>query len=534
MMAMSEQLLMPDYGLGIPGGISVLLVLTAITVACVVSAWIFHSSKAPPGDGHYASRDFITHADLVDPEIRRDHLAFNAHLHRRFAGQRFVPVRGEDSCFVAFTHGLCKEVMNDHASFSSNPYSEDRLVALNTMSKADHKRVLHHVHRHYAQAEIGNLKDRIRTVIEQCTDELEHGGVSDNINGGDAMTWAKRIHMASTLTRLGVQWGGSNGKPTWELVDEMVMLNDAMVALVAPLGGVGKRYQTLTLWQMCLVLLFLLKSLPATLVMFWCLGFKCSWAIVRPDITFICPPRHPRGGLWWCPELLPLVPRYFMALHRLLDMAASSGGSGGSPAQPEKDGPLHRIFEGVSKGPHEGGLRMEEALTLLVQLMVNMTSANSLGNMIFRLGTEAEAARQVLAEPDRFVADFVQEGLRLDAPLQRNPRRVTATLGSKWANSSLKPGDQLLLFLGAANMDPAVFEDPTEFRLGRANAGSAVSFGSGMHYCLGSELVKTELRLALECLASRFSAVEVGTYERLVDVDVGNYGFRHLHVQLKR
>lgn len=527
---MAVQMLPVDLGLVFPGITSALLVLTVVTAICLLSAWIFQSSAAHASksiSGHYTSRDFITHEDLVDPEIRRDHLAFNAYLHERFAGQRFVPVRGEDGCYVAFAHSTCREVMNDHASFSSNPYSEDRLIALNTMSKADHKRVLQHVHKHYAQAEVASLKDRIRAVIERCTDELESGGLPSSTSTGDAMTWAKRIHMASTLTRLGVQWDSGNGPASWDLVDEIVMLNDAMVALVAPLGGVGRRYQTLGVGQLCWVLLCLLKSLPATLGMFFRLGFRCSWEIIRPDITILCPPRRPRGGLWWCPELLPLVPRYFMALKRLLEDAAL-------PGPTENEGPLHRISNGISRGAAEGGLRMEEALTLLVQLMVNMTSANALGNMMFRLGTEAEAGRQVLAEPERFVADFVQEGLRLDAPLQRNPRRVTSNLGAKWASTSLKPGDQLLLFLGAANMDPAVFENPGEFQLGRNNSTSAVSFGSGMHYCLGSDLVKLELRLALECLASRYSGVELDKYERLVDVDVGNFGFRHLYVKLNR
>merc|ERR1719265_1189040 len=71
-------------------------------------------------ESHYTKRNFVAHEDLVDPEIRRDHLAFNTHLHHQFAGHRFVPVRGEERCFIAFTHGICKEVMNDHSSFSSN------------------------------------------------------------------------------------------------------------------------------------------------------------------------------------------------------------------------------------------------------------------------------------------------------------------------------------------------------------------------------------------------------------------------------
>mmetsp|Transcript_65545 Transcript_65545/g.166066 ORF Transcript_65545/g.166066 Transcript_65545/m.166066 type:complete len:514 (+) Transcript_65545:79-1620(+) len=490
------------------------------TVTSVLLAALVTRNKASkrPWEGStgqaYVDRDFVTHADLVDPEIRGNHLAFNAHLHARFAGQRFLPVRGEDGCFIAFAHAICKDAMNDGSTFSSNPFPDGRLVALNTMSKADHSRVLRYVHSHYTQLGVANLEDRIRAVIERCTDELEDG------SGGDVVTWAKRVHMASTLARLGVDWDptcNTGGPASWNRVDEVIALNDAMVALVAPLGGVGKQYSTLPHGQFLRVLLGLIRSLPPTLLMFLRLGFSCAWEIIRPDVTVLWPPRQPRMGLWWHPELLPLVPRYFLALHKLLTHQSAA------------EGPL----EGIRKGVESGDLKLAEALTLLVQLMVNMTSANALANLVYRLGSEKAAAEEVAADPDRLAAAFVQEVLRLDAPLQRNPRRVARPVAGKWADCPLQEGNQVLLFLGAANMDPTVFEDPDKFRLGRETV--PLSFGSGMHYCLGSNLVKLEMRAALECLLRRFSSVEVvSSYQRLVDVDVGNWGFRRLEVRLRR
>jgi len=115
-------------------------------------------------------------------------------------------------------------------------------------------------------------------------------------------------------------------------------------------------------------------------------------------------------GLWWHPELLPLVPNYFLSLHDLIQ--------GHSAVK----GPLANIREGVKTG----NLQLAEALTLVVQLMVNMTSANALCNMVFRLGSENTAAEEVAANPEKANA-FVSEVLRLDAPLQRNPRRCQDT-----------------------------------------------------------------------------------------------------------
>lgn len=223
-------------------------------------------------------------------------------------------------------------------------------------------------------------------------------------------------------------------------------------------------------------------------------------------------------GLWWRPELLPQVPRYFLWLHQLLTGKSS-------------EGPLPSIQQGLEKGQ----LKMAEVLTLLVQLMVNMTSANALGSLVFRLAKEQDAAACLSAEPERFAAAFVQEVLRLDAPLQRNPRRVVQ-VGRRWEDCPFQPGDHVLVFLGAANMDPAVFKEPEAFRLSREGKDAQLgllSFGSGIHYCLGSSLVKLEMRLALDCLLRRFSSVELSHYKRLDDVDVGNWGFRELQVRVQ-
>lgn len=464
----------------------------------IMSCFQKKSAKMP---GPYRDRDFLHQQDLVDSEIRRHHLDFNEHLHSRFEGQRFLQVKGEYGCYIAFNYTTCKEVMNDHSSFSSNPFPDGRLVALNTMSKADHTRVLRYVHKHYTQDALEDLRGHIQEVIQQCTADLASGKV-------DGVQWAKRIHMSGTLARLGVKLG-------WEKIDEIVMLNDAMVALVAPLGGVGLPNETLPWTWLLQLALGLIASIPSMLQMVCKLGMRCSWQIIRPDVTILNPPRKPRMGLWWRPGLLPLVPRYFMLLHTLLEDSDKG------------------LLLGLREGVSSGDLSLAESLTLMVQLMVNMTSANALSSLLFRLATETDSAQEVFANFPASGDAFIQEVLRLDAPLQRNPRRCVS-IGKKWQDAGLKEGNQVLLFLGAANMDPAVFRSPADFRIDRADESPALTFGSGMHYCLGSNLVKLEMRLALEHLTSSYKSIALdGHYQRIADVDVGNWGFCHLPIRLK-
>eukprot|EP00933_Yihiella_yeosuensis_P042922 TRINITY_DN37593_c0_g1_i1.p1 TRINITY_DN37593_c0_g1~~TRINITY_DN37593_c0_g1_i1.p1 ORF type:complete len:509 (+),score=83.37 TRINITY_DN37593_c0_g1_i1:80-1606(+) len=468
--------------------------------------------------GKYSDRAFLHQADLLDPKIRSDHLSFNRHLHQTFEGKRFVPVRGEDGCLIAFSHGVCKEAMNDHSSFSSNPFPDDRLVALNTMTKADHQRVLRYVHSFYMQAGIEEIQERMRSIIRRCTDELVAAG-----EAGDVVLWAKRVHMSSTLARFGIP---VEVDETWDRVDELVKLNDAMVALVAPLGGIGKGYETLSTFWFFGLIWGLICSFVPLLLMASKLGILCTWQIIRPDVTVLFPASKPRMGLWWRPDLLQLVPYYFMSLNRILFEEALSE---------ESKGPLQGIREGIKKGD----LTLAESLTLLVQLMVNMTSANALCSMVFRLASEKEASDQLRSSSsDDLCEAFVKEVLRLDAPLQRNPRRCV-NIGKKWTGDAdaedvgLKAGDQILLFIGAANMDPAVYQTPDKFRLDRVDEPVALSFGSGMHYCLGKNLVEIEMKMALKHLLEFKSLKLVDGEERLCDVDVGNWGFRRLPVHLQ-
>jgi len=67
----------------------------------------------------------------------------------------------------------------------------------------------------------------------------------------------------------------------------------------------------------------------------------------------------------------------------------------------------------------------------------------------------------------------------------------------------------LLLLLGSANHDPAVFEDPEHFDIRRQNAKEHLSLGFGPHYCLGAPLARLEVRIVLEELSARLPSLRL-------------------------
>lgn len=125
---------------------------------------------------------------------------------------------------------------------------------------------------------------------------------------------------------------------------------------------------------------------------------------------------------------------------------------------------------------------------------------------VHQTGNAAKTILEQGGDPRRFfatpelAASTVEETLRLDAPLHMFTRYAyePVDLGP----ATLKPGEQVALLLGAANRDPAAFEAPDEFRPGRADQKN-VTFGAGIHFCIGAPLARLELQESLAVLFSR-------------------------------
>lgn len=102
--------------------------------------------------------------------------------------------------------------------------------------------------------------------------------------------------------------------------------------------------------------------------------------------------------------------------------------------------------------------------------------------------------------------NVVDELLRFVSPVLSLAR--VATEDVELHGNVVKKGDRVSLMIGAANHDPAQFEDPEELNLGRARVAS-VAFGHGIHHCVGALLARTEVELALSALLTSFPKMEL-------------------------
>jgi len=150
----------------------------------------------------------------------------------------------------------------------------------------------------------------------------------------------------------------------------------------------------------------------------------------------------------------------------------------------------------------------EELVTMLALLLAAgfETTTGLLTNGLLALLAHPDQAGWLRAHPDA-ASTAVEELLRYDSPVQMLFGRQAST-GLDLPELSLDPGQRVITLLGAANRDPQVFDEPDALRLDRPGPAH-VSFGGGIHYCLGAPLARLEASVAFPTLLARFPRIEL-------------------------
>lgn len=134
------------------------------------------------------------------------------------------------------------------------------------------------------------------------------------------------------------------------------------------------------------------------------------------------------------------------------------------------------------------------------------TTTHLIGNAVVAL-LRNPGERKRLQDDPSLIQTAVEEFLRYDGPVQLTDRVATADceIGGK----AIRAGQIVAVVLGAANRDPAVFEDPDRLDLARRE-NPHVSFGQGVHFCLGAQLARAEAQIAIATLLRRFPDLDGG------------------------
>ena len=137
---------------------------------------------------------------------------------------------------------------------------------------------------------------------------------------------------------------------------------------------------------------------------------------------------------------------------------------------------------------------------------MDSTTRNSITGGVVALN-ENPVEYQKLRDKPELIPNMVSEIIRWQTPLAH--MRRTATRDTELAGKAIKKGDKVVMWYVSANRDDAVFDRPNEFLIDRENARQHLSFGLGVHFCMGSRLAEMQLRVLWEEIMSRFREVEL-------------------------
>lgn len=146
---------------------------------------------------------------------------------------------------------------------------------------------------------------------------------------------------------------------------------------------------------------------------------------------------------------------------------------------------------------------------MLMFMAGHETTTNLLGNGMLTLLRHPDQLAKLRANPD-LMPSAVEEMLRFESPANV-VARVTRT-AVRAGGADIPAGELLYCLTGAANRDPSVFANAQQFDIGRS-PNPHLSFGGGVHYCIGAPLARLEAAVAFEALLSRFPFLHLAQAE---------------------
>lgn len=172
--------------------------------------------------------------------------------------------------------------------------------------------------------------------------------------------------------------------------------------------------------------------------------------------------------------------------------------------------PADDLLSGMIASSDDGDALSDEELLDQVNLLFiagHETTVNLIGNGTLQLLRHPDQLQRLRDDPD-LIVNAVEECLRFDPPVQMTRRITLAPHDVR--DHTIPAGEFVMAMTAAANRDPARWgDDADDFDIGRSGANHHLSFGSGIHHCLGAALARMEGQVAIGTLVGRFLGLEL-------------------------
>ena len=180
-----------------------------------------------------------------------------------------------------------------------------------------------------------------------------------------------------------------------------------------------------------------------------------------------------------------------------------------------RDDLISALIEQESEGNRLNEAELLSALST-IYTAAGTTTERLISSGLFLLLSHREQWNS-LKRDRALVAPALEEILRFHHPSQSTSTNRRCTVDVEFGGKTLKAGDTVRVGLGAANRDPAVFEDPDLFDIRRRPRVPILSFGTGPHFCFGSALARMEASRAIDAIADRIPDIALVTQRPVKD-----------------
>ncbi len=174
-----------------------------------------------------------------------------------------------------------------------------------------------------------------------------------------------------------------------------------------------------------------------------------------------------------------------------------------------KDGPLgNDLISMLAHGESTRDMPLMEFLGNILLLIVggNDTTRNSISGGLLALNQYPDEYAKVRADPS-LITNMVPEIIRWQTPVAH--MRRTATEDIEFGGKTIRKGDKVIMWYVSGNRDETAIDNPDAFILGRERPRQHLSFGFGIHRCVGNRLAEMQLRVVWEEIFKRFPLIEV-------------------------
>jgi cytochrome P450 len=225
-----------------------------------------------------------------------------------------------------------------------------------------------------------------------------------------------------------------------------------------------------------------------------------------PSIQSVEVPEGVDPDMYWRGELFKMV-EYFQGLWN--ERVNKEGGTD--------------LISMLAHGEATKNMDRMEYLGNLVLLIVggNDTTRNTISGSIYALSQNPDQERILRANP-ALIPSMVSETIRWQTPLAHMRRRCTQDF--KLHDKTFKEGEKIVMWYVSGNRDEEIMERPNDYWIERPNVRRHLSFGFGIHRCVGNRLAELQLRIIWEEILARFPEINVvGPPKRVASAFVKGY-----------